>query len=120
MPQKIHRQHVVAMMREIARLQNPRNAIIEQSAVLRENLQHIVAKREPIMQVEALEYEIRQLPPQDRSRIFECLIACFEEDDQRNAAWAQEVLRRDSQADRDPSLLIAAGAVFAQMKSQLG
>ena len=72
------------------------------------------------MQVEALEYEIRQLPPQDRSRIFECLIASFEEDDQRSAAWAQEVHRRDSEADRDPSLLIPAGEVFAQIKAQIG
>lgn len=71
------------------------------------------------MQIEALEHQVLNLPPQARSRMLELLITSLDEDEELDAAWAQELMRRDQAVDRDPSLLIPADEVFAKLKSQL-
>ncbi|NJS37190.1 MAG: addiction module protein [Brachymonas sp.] len=71
------------------------------------------------MQTDVLEHHILDRPPQDRARILEKLIASLDEDEQLAAAWANEAMRRDEAADRDPSLLIPAEEVFARARALL-
>jgi hypothetical protein len=70
------------------------------------------------MQVEALEYEIRQLPPQDRSRIFECLIASFEEDDQIHEELLAEAARRKAQVDSGQAIMLPGFETLAQLQAK--
>jgi hypothetical protein len=72
------------------------------------------------MQVEALEYEIRQLPPQDRSRIFECLIASFEEDDQIQDEWLLEAARRKAEIDSDQVSMLPGSETLALLQAKFG
>jgi putative addiction module component (TIGR02574 family) len=74
---------------------------------------------ELVMQIEALEHQVLNLPPKDRSRMLELLITSLDADDELDADWAQELVRRDQAADSDPSLLIPAEDVFTRLKAQL-
>lgn len=71
------------------------------------------------MQIEALEHQVLNLPAKDRSRMLELLMTSLDADEELDAAWAQELARRDQAADRDPTLLIPADEVFARLKAQL-
>lgn len=67
--------------------------------------------------VEELSHKARALPPEDRVRLAEELLASIQEPDAEvDAAWAEEIKRRIAEIDSGKAKLIPADEVFAEVR----
>ena len=70
--------------------------------------------------VEELSHKARALPPEDRVRLAEELLASVQEPDAEvDAAWAEEIKRRIADIDSGKAKLIPADEVFAEVRRLL-
>ncbi len=70
--------------------------------------------------VEELSHKARTLPPEDRVRLAEELLASVQEPDAEvDAAWAEEIKRRIAEIDSGKAKLIPADEVFAEVRRLL-
>ena len=70
--------------------------------------------------VEELTARARALPPEERGRLAEELLATVQEtDEQVEAAWDQEIRRRIAEIDAGTANLIPAEEAFAQVRRLL-
>ena len=70
--------------------------------------------------VEELSHKARALPPEDRVRLAEELLASVQEPDAEvDAAWAEEIKRRIAEIDSGKAKLIPAAEVFAEVRRLL-
>lgn len=69
--------------------------------------------------VEVLESELLQLPKADRIRVLDRVVASLDADVARDAAWEAVAARRDTEADRDPSVLLDLDDVLARLRAEL-
>ena len=69
--------------------------------------------------VEVLESELLQLPKADRIRVLDRVVASLDADVARDAAWEAVAARRDTDADRDPSVLLDLDDVLARLRAEL-
>lgn len=70
------------------------------------------------MNLEALEAEALHLPPGERARLVERLIASLDADPEVEKAWAAEVERRQAQIESGEVSLISGPEVLARLKSE--
>lgn len=68
--------------------------------------------------VEVLEAEALQLPPADRARLVERLIASLDIDPEVEEAWAAEVERRNAEIESGAVSLIPGPEALAELKAQ--
>jgi len=70
--------------------------------------------------VEELSHKARALPPEDRVRLAEELLASVQEADAEvDAAWEEEIKRRIAEIDSGKAKLIPAEEVFAEVRRLL-
>ena len=70
--------------------------------------------------VEELSHRARALPPEERVRLAEALLASVQEPDAEvDAAWAEEIKRRIAEIDSGKAKLIPADEVFAEVRRLL-
>jgi putative addiction module component (TIGR02574 family) len=70
--------------------------------------------------VEELSRKARALPPEDRIRLAEELLASVQEvDPEVEAAWEEEIRRRVAEIDNGTATLIPADEVFAEVRRLL-
>lgn len=70
--------------------------------------------------VEELSHKARALPPEDRVRLAEELLASVQEPDAEvDAAWAEEIKRRIAEIDSGKAKLVPADEVFAEVRRLL-
>jgi len=67
--------------------------------------------------VETLEAEALQLPPGDRARLVERLIASLDADPEIEDAWAAEVERRQAEIESGSVSLLPGPETLAKLKS---
>ena len=68
--------------------------------------------------VDLLEAEALQLPPADRARLVERLIASLDADPGVEAAWAEEVERRNAEIESGAVALVPGPDALAELKAQ--
>ena len=68
--------------------------------------------------METIEAEALQLPPSDRARLIERLIASFEIDPDIDDAWAAEVQRRHSEVENAAVSMLPGPETLARLKSE--
>jgi len=68
--------------------------------------------------VETLEAEALRLPPSDRARLIERLIASLDADPEVEEAWAAEVARRQAQIESGSVSLLSGPESLAKLKSE--
>ncbi len=68
-----------------------------------------------------LEAAALSLPPKERARLAERLLASLESltPEEQDELWATEALRRDGELDAEPEQGRKSGAVFADAKARL-
>ena len=71
--------------------------------------------------VQELSQKARALPPEDRARLAEELLASLHEnpDPDVEAAWDQEIRRRISEIENGTAKLVPADEVFAEIRQLL-
>jgi Putative addiction module component len=69
--------------------------------------------------LEVLEAELLQLPKADRIRVLDRVVASLDVDVARDAAWDALAARREAEAERDPSLLLALDDVLAGLRAEV-
>lgn len=70
---------------------------------------------------EVLAQHLLTLPPHDRARLAELLLASLEgEDAEVDAAWSEEIERRLAEFDRGAMEAIPAEEVFSALERRLG
>nr|MDP2189792.1 addiction module protein [Rhodoferax sp.] len=69
--------------------------------------------------LEALEAEVLQLAPADRSRLFEKLIASIDSDSEVEQAWELEADRRDSELESGLVVAVPGQQAIARLRSRL-
>jgi hypothetical protein len=69
--------------------------------------------------VEVLAQQVLQLPPSDRARLLNHVIASLESDKERDAKWDAVAAARDAEADADPSLLVAGPQAIARIRASV-
>lgn len=69
--------------------------------------------------LEALESELMGLPPSDRVRLLDRLVASLDADKRRDAAWDAVAAQREASAAADPSLLVPIDEALARLRSEL-
>jgi Putative addiction module component len=69
--------------------------------------------------LEVLEAELLQLPKADRIRVLDRVVASLDVDAARDAAWDALAARREAEAERDPSLLLALDDVLAGLRAEV-
>jgi len=67
--------------------------------------------------VEALEAEALRLPPADRARLIERLIASLDTDPEVEEAWAAEVERRQAEIGSGSVSVLSGPETLAKLKS---
>jgi len=70
------------------------------------------------MNVETLEAEALHLPPGERARLVERLIASLDADPEVEKAWAAEVERRQAQVESGEVALVSGPKVLARLKAE--
>jgi putative addiction module component (TIGR02574 family) len=68
--------------------------------------------------VDLLEAEALQLPPADRARLVERLIASLDADPEVEEAWAAEVERRNAEIENGEVFLVPGSEALAELKAQ--
>ena len=69
--------------------------------------------------LEALEAEVLQLAPADRSRLFEKLIASIDSDSEVEQAWELEADRRDSELESGLVVAVPGQQAIARLRARL-
>lgn len=69
--------------------------------------------------LEVLEAEVLQLPPADRSRLFELLIASIDTDSEVEQAWGAEADRRESELDSGALTVVPEQQVMTRLRARL-
>jgi len=69
--------------------------------------------------LEALEAEVLQLAPADRSRLFERLIASIDADSEVEQAWEMEADRRESELASGTTVAVAGDQAIARLRAKL-
>jgi len=69
--------------------------------------------------LEALEAEVLQLAPADRSRLFERLIASIDADSEVEQAWEMEADRRESELASGATVAVAGDQAIARLRAKL-
>jgi putative addiction module component (TIGR02574 family) len=69
--------------------------------------------------VEALEAEALHLPPGERARLIERLIASLDVDPEVEEAWAAEVERRQAEIESGAVSLLPGPETLAKLKAEL-
>ena len=69
-------------------------------------------------QVDLLEAEVLRLPPADRARLVERLIASLDADPEVEEAWAAEVERRNAEIESGAVSLVPGPEALAELKAQ--
>ncbi len=70
---------------------------------------------------ETLAEHLLTLPPHDRARLAELLLASLDDEDAEvDAAWADEIVRRVSELEHGTVETIPADEVFAALERRLG
>ncbi len=67
--------------------------------------------------LETLEAELLQLPPAERVRLLDRVVASLDQDSRRDAAWDQLAAQREAQAQTDDWL--DAAAVLSRLRTAL-
>ena len=70
--------------------------------------------------VEALEAEVLQLTPGERSRLLERLIVSLDEDREVEEAWTREADRREAELDAGTVAAVAGDQMMARLRARLG
>ena len=68
--------------------------------------------------VETIEAEALQLPPSDRARLIERLIASFEVEPDIDDAWAADVERRHTEVENGAVSMLPGPETLARLKSE--
>ena len=69
--------------------------------------------------VEVLEAELLRLPKADRIRVLDRVVASLDADAARDAAWDAIAAQRDTEADRDPSVLLQLNDVLEGLRAEI-
>ncbi len=72
------------------------------------------------MQIEALEHQVLNLPPKDRSRMLELLITSLDEDEEQQQTWFAEASRRKAEVDSGLTTMIPGPETLAQLQAKYG
>ncbi|MCZ8235852.1 MAG: addiction module protein [Inhella sp.] len=67
--------------------------------------------------LETLEAELLQLPPAERARLLDKVVASLDKDQERDAAWDRLAAEREAQAQ--PQEWLEAGTVLARLRGSL-
>lgn len=68
---------------------------------------------------EALEAEVLKLAPEERSHLFERLVASLDTDAEIEAAWEREADRREAELESGAVTAIPGDEVFARLRARL-
>lgn len=71
------------------------------------------------IQVEVLEIEVLNLPPAERSRLLDRLLASLDPDPESEEAWAKEVDRREAEIAAGQATWLPGEDVVARLRAQL-
>ena len=71
------------------------------------------------IQVEVLEIEVLNLPPAERSRLLDRLLASLDPDPEWEEAWAKEVDRREAEIAAGKATWLPGEDVVARRRAQL-
>jgi len=69
--------------------------------------------------LEALEAEVLQLTPADRSRLFELLITSLDADREVEQAWEQEAHRREADIDSGLLACVSGPQAITRLRARL-
>jgi putative addiction module component (TIGR02574 family) len=69
--------------------------------------------------VEVLEVEVLSLPPAERSRLLDRLLASLDPDPEWEEAWAQEVDRREAEITSGRATWLPGEEVVARLRAKL-
>jgi len=69
-------------------------------------------------EVDLLEAEVLRLPPADRARLIERLIASLDTDPEVEEAWAAEVDRRNAEIESGAVSMVPGPEALAELKAQ--
>lgn len=69
--------------------------------------------------VEVLEIEVLNLPPAERSRLLDRLLASLDPDPEWEEAWAKEVDRREAEIAAGKATWLPGQDVVARLRAQL-
>ena len=69
--------------------------------------------------VEVLEVEVLNLPPAERSRLLDRLLASLDPDPEWEEAWAQEVDRREAEIAAGRATWLPGEEVVARLRAKL-
>ncbi len=69
--------------------------------------------------VEALEAEVLRLPPAERSRLLDRLIASLDNDTSIADAWDKEAARRDAEIENGTSVPVDGAEVVARLRAEI-
>lgn len=69
--------------------------------------------------LEALEIEVLRLPPEERSRLLDRLIASLDDEGATDEAWDAEAARRDAEIEDGTSAPLDGREVVARLKAQI-
>ncbi len=97
----------------------PRARLPSQQAVVCVKLRRQISGAPMGTPVEILEAELLQLPKADRIRVLDRVVASLDSDAARDAAWDAVAARRDTEADRDPSMLLDLDDVIARLRAEV-
>ena len=70
--------------------------------------------------VEALEAEVLQLTPGERSRLLERLIVSLDEDREVEEAWTREADRREAELDAGTVTAVPGDQMMERLRARLG
>ena len=73
-----------------------------------------------LMTLETLEAEALKLPPSDRSRLLERLMASLDTDGEIEDAWAREADRREAELDSGAIEALPGEQVMERLRARLG
>lgn len=69
--------------------------------------------------LEALESEVLQLPPADRVRLLDRVVASLDADSARDAAWDAVAGRRDAEIEAGLATEVPVDEVLARLRAEL-
>lgn len=69
--------------------------------------------------VEVLEIEVLNLPPAERARLLDRLLACLDPDPEWEEAWAQEIDRREAVIAAGKATWLPGEEVVARLRAKL-
>jgi len=67
--------------------------------------------------VEVLAQQVLQLPPAERARLLDQVVASLDADRERDAKWNALAARRDAEADADASVLVSGAEALRRLRA---